>query len=897
MNASYGTLPTFPRAGQVGCFLCLLLCGALPLMVNGQARQEGIRTKLDLTVESLVRDIFVKDGCNNIRNIRAIGHPEGIGFFDQGAGVIGLEKGIILSTGSVSNAHGPNSATDTSGDFEDASGDRDLDILASGRVYDAVGLEFDFVPLDSIVTFRYVFASEEYCEFVGSEFNDVFGFFISGPGIAGNFTRNSRNVALVPGTEDFVEINAINQQENEGFYVNNVLQSDANECGLAYNISPLQNKIEYDGFTKGLLATLKLQPCETYTLRMVVADVEDNFYDSAVFLEAESFNIGGEVTLEASTARQPGVVREGCEDGFFVFQRVNEEKLDRDIVVNYKVASESEAVAGEDFEPLPGQIVIPAGQQQVKLPVKVRQDGLEEPDESLILELDFPCACVTGRASMIFRDPAPLQLELDDPQICRGDSVAIPARAAGGAGEYTYRWSDGSNGEVLRVAPTENTRYQLTVTDACGQETAAATDVAVRQPAVATVTGSRVICPGGRDTLWVQFTGEPPWSFTYRLPDGQLREIRSVNRNPYPLLVGQPGAYRLTAFRDRICPGRTQGRGEIRLTDLAAEARVKDASCPGGRDGSIHIFPSGGLPPYRYRWEDALPAARKADSLRAGTYRISVTDDRACTIELEARIQQPPAIEAPQFRCKDLGTDSLTFFTDGGHPPYEYAVGDGPFGSAQQLLELEAGKRYPVRIRDRKGCLQEHEFLMPDNRELRITLPNSVQLELGQYYTMRPEIHIPPVLVKGFNWSPPRDLSCVDCLNPALTATQNRFYRVRMTDVFGCQQEAQIKVAVVQELKVFVPSAFSPNNDGHNDILQVYADREQVRRIKNLRIFNRWGTLVFSASDIPPNDPAFGWDGRSKGKMLRSGVYLYVLELDLVNGNSKQLSGDVSLIR
>ena len=87
------------------------------------------------------------------------------------------------------------------------------------------------MPLDSIVTFRYVFASEEYCEFVGSIYNDVFGFFIRSTFISGEFSNNSRNVALIPGSDDYVSINSVNYQQNEAYYIRNELIDDAVICG------------------------------------------------------------------------------------------------------------------------------------------------------------------------------------------------------------------------------------------------------------------------------------------------------------------------------------------------------------------------------------------------------------------------------------------------------------------------------------------------------------------------------------------------------------------------------------------------------------------------------------------------------------------------------------------
>jgi len=214
----------------------------------------GIITDNSVSTETLIRDIFINGNCDNVENISAIGNTAGVGYFENGSDIIGMEKGIILSTGPIENAEGPNTATDISGNFFDNSGDMDLNIMATDEVRDAVGIEFDFVPLDSLVTFRYVFASEEYCEFVGSILNDVFGFFISGPGIDGEFSNNSENIALIPGTDDFVAINSVNHIDNPDFYNRNELFEDAFHCEIEHVPSPFLDEFQYDGFTEILTA-------------------------------------------------------------------------------------------------------------------------------------------------------------------------------------------------------------------------------------------------------------------------------------------------------------------------------------------------------------------------------------------------------------------------------------------------------------------------------------------------------------------------------------------------------------------------------------------------------------------------------------------------------------------
>jgi len=188
--------------------------------VLGQTR---INTKNELEVEDLVKDVFIKGNCRNVSNISAIGSKElSIGQFENGEGVININDGIILSTGTIELAHGPNITSEVSYSFNEISEDPDLSRLATGILYDATGIEFDFVPLDDKVSFRYVFASDEYCEYVGTEFNDVFGFFVSGPGINGSFENNAINVASLLGTDQDVSINTVNHLENVNFYVDNV---------------------------------------------------------------------------------------------------------------------------------------------------------------------------------------------------------------------------------------------------------------------------------------------------------------------------------------------------------------------------------------------------------------------------------------------------------------------------------------------------------------------------------------------------------------------------------------------------------------------------------------------------------------------------------------------------
>ncbi|MGV1011586.1 MAG: choice-of-anchor L domain-containing protein, partial [Flavobacterium sp.] len=194
---------------------------------------------------------------------------------------IGLTSGIIMSTGKASVAIGPNSAGGSSQPPAfPTEGDADLAMLTTGNVRNTAILEFDFVPTGQSLSFDFVFASEEYLEFVNSPYNDVFGFFISGPGITGPYSGGiAKNIALVPSTTTAISIDNVNNASNPLYYVNN-------GTGATPGVN---TTIQYDGFTKVIAAISNVQCGLTYHIKLAIANIGDNGWDSAVFLKANSF--------------------------------------------------------------------------------------------------------------------------------------------------------------------------------------------------------------------------------------------------------------------------------------------------------------------------------------------------------------------------------------------------------------------------------------------------------------------------------------------------------------------------------------------------------------------------------------------------------------------------------
>ena len=221
---------------------------------------------LNNIVQSISNVLF--GGCVCISNLTYTGPHLSIGYFVDTTGTLGIDSGLVMTTGSVIGIE--DSASYFASTSNNMPGDSLLNTLIPGyTTYDASIIEFDFVPLaDTIIGCNYIFGSEEYPEYVGSSFNDIFGFFISGPGIAG-----VQNIAMIPGTSIPVAINNVNADSNSLYYVDNTY--GANWC--------------YDGYTTPFTLYYPVTPDSLYHFKIATADAGDNIFDSGVFLKGGSF--------------------------------------------------------------------------------------------------------------------------------------------------------------------------------------------------------------------------------------------------------------------------------------------------------------------------------------------------------------------------------------------------------------------------------------------------------------------------------------------------------------------------------------------------------------------------------------------------------------------------------
>lgn len=340
-----------------------------------------------------------------------------MGSFNGTNSNLGLSTGVILSTGNVNSAPGPNNQTGVTG-VMNTPGNPLLTSLSGQATFDACVIEFDITPLCDTIAISYVFASDEYPEFVGS-INDVFAFFISGPGIVGN-----QNIALVPGTSTGVAINTINANSFSQYYVNNTGGTS----------------IQYDGFTVPLQAYSPVTPCETYHIIIAIADASDNILDSSVFLEAGGIGCSTPVlqlTAANEAAIGANVAVEECVNGVINFSV----PVPLPVATTFHFTIGGTATPGLDYVVFPDSIVIPAGQSTASLPITVIADSIADGLEYIQLVYTDSNLCATqiysDTAFLVILDP-PGIYDAVDAAFCADDSVTIGVTPVSG---QQYQWS------------------------------------------------------------------------------------------------------------------------------------------------------------------------------------------------------------------------------------------------------------------------------------------------------------------------------------------------------------------------------------------------------------------------------------------------------------------------
>ena len=438
------------RAG----FSIKFLLAAL-LIITSTKLNAQLTVSNTLTAAQLVDSILVGNGVS-ASNITYSGSTLSIGKFSNGNTTnIGLDNGVLITTGSVFNAIGPNSVQNKTTNTLGGSDAQLASLVPGFSIFDAAVLEFDFTPISDSLKLEYVFASEEYPEWVGSSYNDVFGFFVSGPNPSGG-TYSHYNLAVVPNSTNPVTVNNINNGSlnngpctNCAYYINN-------NNGTT---------IEYDGFTTVLRACLVVTPCVTYHIKIAIGDVGDHSYDSGIFLKSNSFSTNTvSVNATYSNPLLPSNCVEGCSDAIVSF--TTERPVNYNRIIHYTIGGS--AINGTDYTYIPDSAIIPAYSDSVAIVISPIADGIIEGMETVQLIVETS-SCTHDTLDLNIDDYTAVNISISSPPtICIGDSATLSSVVSNGSVPFTYSWNTGDTTSAVTKKITSTSTYSVSVLDFCG---------------------------------------------------------------------------------------------------------------------------------------------------------------------------------------------------------------------------------------------------------------------------------------------------------------------------------------------------------------------------------------------------------------------------------------------
>ncbi len=302
---------------------------------------------------------------------------------------------------------------------------------------------------------------------------------------------------------------------------------------------------------------------------------------------------------------------------------------------------------------------------------------------------------------------------------------------------------------------------------------------------------------------------------------------------------------------------------------------------------------------YSYNWSgpsinsDASNA--NINITEAGTYELLVTNTSTGCTETES-IDVPPntaeildadLLVTPESCVGDENGLIAIEEVIGGSAPYIYSLDGGFLGQTPVFSSLSPGT-YALAIQDVDGCDYETNVTIGVGNDVTIELGPDITLELGDSLTLNPQVSN---IIDTITWTG----AALEGNTPTFTPTNTLTYTATVVDTFGCIDTDEITIFVERNRDVFIPNAFSPNNDdGNNEIFTIYGGNS-VANIKTFRVFDRWGAEVFGATDFLPE--TMGWDGRHNNREMKPAVFVYYAEIEFKDGLTEIFKGDVILMR
>ncbi|RME96946.1 MAG: hypothetical protein D6772_11110, partial [Bacteroidetes bacterium] len=494
-----------------------------------------------------------------------------------------------------------------------------------------------------------------------------------------------------------------------------------------------------------------------------------------------------------------------------------------------------------------------------------------------------------------------------DDDSCDGEATFTAAYSDGSSGLFTYTWSSGL---------VEDNVASSTATDLCeGTNTVQVSDgrcggifeftVAAPDPISPSVMIEPVSCAGNSDGSISLTTsgGTAPYNYFWIGSGETTSQITNQVAGVYTAIITDANDCIFTQTANIPEPDTLRlAIDPFQTTDFV--------TCAGDEDGVITVEATGGnhnaANPYNFLWSNGVTTPQN-DELPAGTYSVTVTDFKGCMDEVSFTIQEPEPVQftlgpiTPPLCFGDPTTITIDTAFGGANNPFEEYVfmidNNGLRIPVIQPATTFAGD-HTVTVEDINGCPAESMINIPSPGQITVTIPGPVVVELGDSLTqLRPVVT--PSDNYTYQWTPADFLSADTVRSPFVFPEGSLEYNLIVTNENGCTSSASVFVELDANRNVYIPNIFSPNGDGRHDEFQVFACKG-VRAVNSIRIFDRWGGLLQELTGLAPDclNGNLAWDGRGvNGEEMPSGVYVYMVEVEFLDGVILTYRGDVTLIR
>ena len=493
----------------------------------------------------------------------------------------------------------------------------------------------------------------------------------------------------------------------------------------------------------------------------------------------------------------------------------------------------------------------------------------------------------------------PTAIAITNPQIsdvsCVGATDgSINVTFVGGTGTVTGVWSNQQTGN--NISNLAAGTYSVTASDPTGCSASATYTIngpqglTTNTPSVVDAicyqspTGSIDVNPVG---------GTPPYNYLWS--DSQTAKTATN-------LVA--GTYTVTITDANGC--NTTVSGDVKEpNELVIDSLVATPiKCANDINGTITAYASGGTQPYNYSATQDGTAFYYAnggyiEGLPVGLYTVIISDNNGCTVadttSVGGVIPDEFIVTTDSTSCYgndyNDGEIHIVALSEADNGPYWYSI-DG--GAQQQqsgdFFGLLAGA-YKIQAVSDKGCTSTIEATVEQPLQMFADInPDTLTLELGESGDVLATYQNASNVM--YSWGPSYGLSCSDCPNPTITAYNRTDYVLTISMQNGdavCYAKAKLHVGVEEAEFMYVPNAFTPNGDGNNDLFLVYS--QDIQKV-NVKIFNRWGELVFESLN-----QFHGWDGTYKGTQSPEGLYTYTVQATRLDNTKAEKNGSIMLIR